>query len=78
MEPIGWNIEIILVGLFSSVFIRLFFLLYLFLEKIQFCFTDFLQECSDALSKDYGDKLDVRPIAGDYSVGIKQIRFDLL
>ncbi|XP_060593376.1 histidine N-alpha-methyltransferase-like [Ruditapes philippinarum] len=34
---------------------------------------DFLQECSDALSKDYGDKLDVRPIAGDYSVGIKQI-----
>ncbi|XP_045158354.2 histidine N-alpha-methyltransferase-like [Mercenaria mercenaria] len=34
---------------------------------------DFLQECSDALSVDYGEKLNVKPIAGDYSVGIQQI-----
>lgn len=34
---------------------------------------DFLQECSDNISKDYGEKLNVQPIPGDYSVGIQKI-----
>lgn len=35
---------------------------------------DFLQETCEAVARDYGEKLDVRPIAGDYSVGIDGIR----
>ena len=39
-----------------------------------FLFAEFLRETADAVAKDYGDKLDVKPIAGDYSVGISEIR----
>ena len=42
--------------------------------EIASLFADFLRETADAVAKDYGDKLDVRPIAGDYSVGISEIR----
>jgi len=35
---------------------------------------EFLKETARSLAEDYGEKLDVQPIPGDYSVGIEQIR----
>lgn len=37
--------------------------------------SEFLRETAESLSADYGGRLDVQPIPGDYSVGIQQLRY---
>ena len=41
-------------------------------------FAEFLQETSKALMEEYNSKIDVEPVAAEYTDGIKQLRYTLL
>lgn len=45
-----------------------------FINWPYFDIVEFLEETAHALAEDYGECLNVRPIPGDYSVGIAKIR----